>query len=159
MAGQIAGEIDRIPIAEYSAEPAFPLDRTVAAFDTTMFRASGLPIEGHRVIVVLETRPNSAVGASAWGPTAAGAPVLIVGEGERLDLPTTIQPVLVGTANHRRAWVRELIDDTRRRHPSTVVVDMGWPGDDRQYADVATFGASRHVGLALLDWLDAQAIA
>ena len=34
---------------------------------------------------------------------------------------------------------------------------MGWPGDDRAYADVATFGASAHVGEALLDWLDHEA--
>jgi len=30
---------------------------------------------------------------------------------------------------------------------------MGWPAADRRYADVATFGASRHVGQALLQWL------
>jgi beta-N-acetylhexosaminidase len=33
------------------------------------------------------------------------------------------------------------------------VIDMGWPSDDRQYADVATFGASRYVGQALAAWL------
>jgi beta-N-acetylhexosaminidase len=31
-----------------------------------------------------------------------------------------------------------------------VVVDMGWPSEDRAYADVATFGASRYAGAALL---------
>jgi beta-N-acetylhexosaminidase len=30
---------------------------------------------------------------------------------------------------------------------------MGWPSDDRRYADVATFGASRYVGQALTAWL------
>jgi beta-N-acetylhexosaminidase len=34
---------------------------------------------------------------------------------------------------------------------------MGWPGEGRHYADIATFGASRHLGLALLDWLEGQA--
>ena len=31
-----------------------------------------------------------------------------------------------------------------------VTVDMGWPSDDRALADVATFGASRLVGEALI---------
>jgi beta-N-acetylhexosaminidase len=53
--------------------------------------------------------------------------------------------------------VRSLIDDARHRDPATVVVDLGWPGDDRRYADVATFGGSRHVGLALLQWLESRA--
>jgi beta-N-acetylhexosaminidase len=30
---------------------------------------------------------------------------------------------------------------------------MGWPSDDRRYADVATFGASLLMGRALLAWL------
>jgi beta-N-acetylhexosaminidase len=33
---------------------------------------------------------------------------------------------------------------------------MGWPSDDRRYADVATFGASRLMGHALLKWLAAS---
>jgi beta-N-acetylhexosaminidase len=36
-----------------------------------------------------------------------------------------------------------------------LVVDMGWPSDDRRYADLATFGASLLLGHALLNWLDA----
>jgi beta-N-acetylhexosaminidase len=68
-----------------------------------------------------------------------------------------VQPVIVGRGNHRSAWVRSVIDDTRREHPTTIVVEMGWPGDGRCYADITTFGASRHAGLALLDWLERQA--
>ncbi|MES2094321.1 MAG: glycoside hydrolase family 3 N-terminal domain-containing protein [Actinomycetota bacterium] len=141
-----------IPIPEYSQEPSFSLDRTIAAFDSSAVR-----IDKRRLIVAVETEANIAVGASAWGPTAAGARVLIVREGDTFDAPAGVQPIIVGRANHTRQWVRSFIDDTRRRHPSTVVVDMGWPGDDRRYADVATFGASRHAGLALLRWLEAQA--
>jgi beta-N-acetylhexosaminidase len=47
----------------------------------------------------------------------------------------------------------------RQRHPSAVVVDMGWPSQGREYADVATFGASRFVGRALAVWLDRAASA
>jgi hypothetical protein len=32
---------------------------------------------------------------------------------------------------------------------------MGWPSDDRALADIATFGASRLVGEALIGLLDA----
>jgi beta-N-acetylhexosaminidase len=34
---------------------------------------------------------------------------------------------------------------------------MGWPSDDRAYADIATFGASRLAGEALLQLLGADA--
>ena len=156
LAQELADEVSRIPLPEYTAEMAFPLERSRAVFETAAYEASRLAIEPQRTVVMIETAANIAVGGSPWGPAAAGAPVLIVREGDVLDLPEGTQPVVVGRANHRREWVRELIDDTRRRHPSTIVVDMGWPGDGRRYADIATFGASRHVGLALLDWLEEQ---
>jgi beta-N-acetylhexosaminidase len=60
--------------------------------------------------------------------------------------------VIVGKDNHRRDWTRHLIDSARERHPSTLIIDMGWPSEDRRYADVATFGASRYVGRALAAW-------
>ena len=63
------------------------------------------------------------------------------------------QLVLVGRDNHRRDWVRALIDAARAADDSVIVVDMGWPGTDRDYADVSTFGASRHVSQALSTWL------
>ena len=156
LAQELADEVSRIPLPEYTAEMAFPLERSRAVFETAAYEASRLAIEPQRTVVMIETAANIAVGGSPWGPAAAGASVLIVREGDVLDLPEGTQPVVVGRANHRREWVRELIDDTRRRHPATIVVDMGWPGDDRRYADIATFGASRHVGLALLDWLEEQ---
>ena len=41
------------------------------------------------------------------------------------------------------------VDRLRATH-DVLVVDLGWPSRDRAYADVATFGASRRVGRALL---------
>ncbi|MFM9918948.1 glycoside hydrolase family 3 protein [Lacisediminihabitans sp. H27-G8] len=166
-----------IPLPAYTSEPRFSLERTIAVFDTAAFdtavfdtavfdtavldtaafSAAGLRIQPDRAIVVLETEANIAVGASPWGPAAAGAEVFVVREGEALELPPGTQPVVVGRGNHRQAWVRSLIDEARRKHPSTVVVEMGWPSDDRRYAEVATFGASRHAGLALLLWLERKA--
>ena len=157
LAREMAKEVANIPVAEYTSEPSFTIDRTTGVFDTAGFDAAGLRIEPRRTMVVVETHTSIAVGVVPWGITAAGAKLLVVREGDSLDLSAGVQPVIVGMANHRREWVRRLIDNTRHEHPSTVVVDMGWPGDDRRYADVATFGASRHVGLALLLWLETQA--
>ena len=126
-------------------EPTYDLAATARAFDVT----AGVRVGGHRTLVVIDTSANIAVGAAPWGPAASEH----VGQGDRLpDVPG--QLVLVGRDNHRRDWTRELIDAARRDHPDVLVIDMGWPGDDRAYADVATFGASRHVSQALMAWLE-----
>jgi beta-N-acetylhexosaminidase len=153
---QLRDDDGRIPIPEYlsvDAEPEFDFARTTAAFDVRSIR----PVSEDRVLVAIETVANIAVGDSPWGPAAAGAEVLRVREGDTVTVPDGSQLVILGKDNHRHAWVRDLIDDLRARHPSAIVIDLGWPGDDRNYADVATFGASRHAGRALLDWLEAAA--
>ncbi|WP_255461125.1 beta-N-acetylhexosaminidase [Glaciihabitans sp. INWT7] len=150
-------EARHIPLPAYEADLRFSLERTAASFDTAAFDTAAHRIEPDRAIVVLETEANIAVGACPWGPVAAGAEAIVVRDGETLHLLPGVQPVIVGRGNHRRAWVRSLIDEVRRQHPSTFVVEMGWPSDDRRYADVATFGASRHAGLALLRWLERRA--
>jgi beta-N-acetylhexosaminidase len=136
------------------AEPRFELARTVSAFDL----APGAPALGDdHVLVQLDTTANIAVGPAPWGAAAAGAPVLVLHEGD--PLPSSgEQLVLIGRDNHRRDWTRAVIDAARARDPHTLVVDMGWPSADRRYADVATFGASRHVGQALLTWLAASRV-
>jgi beta-N-acetylhexosaminidase len=128
------------------AEPQFDLARTAAAFDVK----PALQVSDKRFSVVCETEANMAVGVAPWADWADQR----VAEGETPDVPAGHQLVLIGRDNHRHAWVRELIEKARLQHPSTIVVDMGWPGDDREYADVATFGASAHVGSALLDWFE-----
>jgi beta-N-acetylhexosaminidase len=150
-------------------EPAFDLDRTISAFDvsptaaaisaaanagtpTTGTPTAATPTAGTPTLVQLDTAANIAVGPAPWGVAAAGAEVVTLREGDAL--PAGDSPlVLIGRDNHRRAWTREVIDAARARDPRTLVVDMGWPSADRAYADVATFGASRHVGQALLQWL------
>ncbi|HEY4152235.1 MAG TPA: beta-N-acetylhexosaminidase [Pseudolysinimonas sp.] len=134
---------------EPDPEPRFELDRTISAFDV----APGAPelLEG-RTLVQLDTAANIAVGPAPWGAAAAGAPVVVLREGDPLPEGDR-QLVLIGRDNHRREWTRDIVDAARARDPRTVVIDMGWPAADRRYADVATFGASRHVGQALLQWL------
>jgi beta-N-acetylhexosaminidase len=158
LAEELAAQAAALPIPDYVTaedEPEFDLQRTAASFDVR----PGVVVGPDRLLVALETAANIAVGVSPWGPAAAGAEVLRLSEGDTLDHVLTQegsgrQLVIVGKANHRYPWVRDLVDAARARHPQTLVVDMGWPGVDRQYADVATFGASRHVGRALLAWLE-----
>ncbi|AWB88374.1 beta-N-acetylhexosaminidase [Homoserinimonas hongtaonis] len=123
--------------------PQCDLDRTIAAFDVRTGTRPGPTA----TIVALETPTNIAVGAAPWGLPAH----VRVSEGDRLP-DVAGQLVVIGRDNHRHGWVRDLIDEARATSSDVVVVDMGWPSDDRAYADVATFGASRHVGDALAKW-------
>jgi beta-N-acetylhexosaminidase len=109
----------------------------------------------NRTIVTLETTANIAVGGSPWGLAAAGVVAVSIYADDVLpeNLPGDTQLVFVGKDNHRHRWVRELLDTARERHPDALVIDMGWPAEDRRYADIATFGASRYVGQALAAWL------
>lgn len=133
------------PGVTFPPEPVFDLGTTARVFDV----AAAAVVKAERTVVAIETTANIAIGSAPWGPKAHAR----ISRGD--ELPTVRgQLVLVGKDNHRHDWVRDIIDAARRDHPGTIVVDMGWPSDDRTYADVATFGASRHVGQALGAWLE-----
>ncbi|MEV8212653.1 beta-N-acetylhexosaminidase [Leifsonia sp. NPDC077715] len=122
--------------------------------------------DGRYSVVRIDTVANIAVGTAPWGPFAeveadpgtpwarefAANPEVLFTEGDHPDLVLAAQsPVLVvGKDNHRHAFARAAIDRLRAERERVLVVDMGWPSDDRSYADIATFGASRLVGRALL---------
>lgn len=129
-------------------EPEFDALATAASFEV----ARRVEWTSHLWPVAIETASNIAVGDAPWGPFAAGwTPGQVLREGDSLAPPPDgAQLLLVGKNNHRHAWVRDLVEAARARHPNLIVIDMGWPGDDRAYADIATFGASRHVGRALM---------
>ena len=132
-----------------AAEPSFDLGITDGAFDVQ----PGVEVSASRQLIAIDTLANLAIGVAPW---AVGADRRLK-EGEALGrVAIGQQLVLIGRDNHRHGWVRELIDSARERYPSVIVVDMGWPGDNRAYADIATFGASRHVEAALLDWLESH---
>ena len=61
--------------------------------------------------------------------------------------------LVVGRDIHRQPGARAVVDGLRAGGGTVVTVEMGWPSDDRRYADVATFGSSRAVGAALLGLL------
>jgi beta-N-acetylhexosaminidase len=129
-------------------EPVFDLDRAVAAFAV----APGAAVSTRCTVVAIETAANIAVGDSPWGPPADAR----VREGDALP-PVEGQLVLLGKNNHAHGWVRALVDAARLDHPGALVIDMGWPDEERCYADVATFGASRHVSEALALWFEGAA--
>lgn len=138
-----------------------PLDRVASAFDVRPGTQLSGPHQlsgprhpsGPHHLVGIDTTANIAVGVVPWAPFVSAW----IREGDTLEpLPDGARPVLVGRDNHRHPWVRELIDRARQEHPTIVVVDMGWPSDDRAYADVATFGASRLIGNALLTLLGGE---
>ncbi|GAB3801178.1 glycoside hydrolase family 3 protein [Humibacter antri] len=130
-------------------------------------------------VVRLETEANIAVGVAPWGPFAqvvaqpsspdsvewVGHPEFIVSESEaaggELDrriadvlaaVPADRGVVVIGKAVHRHPFARATVDALRSAR-TTLVVDMGWPSDDRAYSDIATFGASRLIGRALMSLL------
>lgn len=144
-AGRVA-PLGVLPPAGSAVAPRFDLDRTIGTFDIV----GDVVVRPGRVLAQLETGSNIAVGESPWGPAAAGAQVAHVREGDPLPTAGEGQLVLIGRDNHRRDWTRAAIDAARAGGCDVLVVDMGWPSADRRYADIATFGASAHVGAALL---------
>ena len=118
---------------------------------------------GRCTLVRLEADPNIAIGATPWGPFAAASEAdtpfaqsawLISPEHRALPSVSPDQPILViGRDIHRHSFARQAVDRLRSEDAEVLVVDMGWPSDDRRYADVATFGASLLMGRALLNWL------
>ncbi|WP_061960861.1 glycoside hydrolase family 3 protein [Demequina flava] len=105
--------------------------------------------------VKLEPAHNMAVGESPWGPFASGvrADAVVTPDEPLTDFTPAADAVVVvvGKDNHRHAWARDAIDELRTH--GAVAVDMGWPDLTDNYADIATFGASRLVGEALKEVL------
>lgn len=163
------GQADSAPTAAAGAVDAEEARAVVPAFELADAARAWLG-EGRTAasVVRLETVANIAVGTAPWGPFAetatgtdddaatafAALPVAVVTEDDAAPIGLPDGPVLViGKDNHRHAFARQTIDRLRAERDDVLVVDMGWPADDRRYADIATFGASRLLGRALLDLL------
>lgn len=176
LADTLAAERERIPApAEVPpAEPRFDVDRVAASFARSADADAWVAAAAGRFAVMrIDSIANIAVGQAAWGPFAqvlahpetpesaafAARPLIAVTEaGSTGAVPDAHTPVVViGKDNHRHPFARAAIDRLRAAGGEVLVVDMGWPSDDRAYADVATFGASRLVGRALLRYLQPRA--
>ncbi len=173
LATETAEERDRIPVPENltAARDATPDSARVAESFHLGERARAWLAEPPAgcSVVRIDTVANIAVGQAPWGPFAElaadpdgalaarwrGSPIVACTSAEDQDMVlASLWPVLViGKDNHRHGFARDVIDRLRADGRQVLVVDMGWPSDDRAYADVATFGASRLVGRALLELL------
>ncbi len=107
-------------------------------------------------LIRLETAPSIAVGASPWGPFAVPGVEAAATASPETDpesvadaVPAGSLAVVIGRDNHRHGVARPVVDALKARH-DVVVVDMGWPDPDAGLADIATYGASRLAGEALL---------
>ena len=126
------------------------------AFDVSSQALATLERSTSIALVRMETQASIAVGESPWGPwglpgvTAAAtvsaseqAAAAIAG----LDPAATI--VAIGRDNHRHPLAGELREAAGAR--DIVFVDMGWPERGSGFADIATYGASKVAGAALLE--------
>jgi beta-N-acetylhexosaminidase len=117
-------------------------------------------------VVRIETAANIAIGQAPWGPFAAAASgadaawldaarTITVSADVPLPDPAALEGgvLVVGKDLHRHPFAVATVDALRAVRGDVVTVDMGWPSDDRAYADIATFGASRLVGEALLGFV------
>ncbi|KQO94463.1 beta-N-acetylhexosaminidase [Leifsonia sp. Leaf264] len=152
--------------AATAAEPDFDDAEVQRAFDVSPHARAWLDA-GIRpnMVVRIDTVANIAVGVAPWGPFAEldRHPLPVhspwstphpLAEGSA-SLPETPGPVIVvGKDIHRYAFAREAIDGLRANGGGVLVVDLGWPSDDRAYADIATFGASRLLGRSVLRLLE-----
>ncbi len=116
-------------------------------------------------VLRVESPASLAVGQVPWGPFAAataepekGGPFIdsrTTTPGQLPSKPPTAKPLLiVGRLLHLEPKVTEAIRRWQKRGASILVVEMGWPsssGDDIRALN--TYGASRGVGRALLDFI------
>lgn len=118
-----------------------------------------------------DTIANIAIGVAPWGPFAAAAAAgarswldhartVRLAEDARLEAPAALEGLVlvVGKDLHRHPFAVTAIEALRAVRDDVVTVDMGWPSEDRAYVDIATFGASRLAGAALLELLAPRAV-
>ena len=167
LADELESERGETPVPEIGIDPIdADSARALAAFDT---QPTALEVLATRPtdfqLVSLDSAINNAIGQVPWGlrselaanperyegtALTAHPPISVTSvSGINLAVDPKAVIVVVGRDIHRHADAREAVDRIRAGHPAVVVVDMGWPADDRTYADIATFGASRLAGRAL----------
>jgi beta-N-acetylhexosaminidase len=127
------------------------------AFDVSALARNALAITRPISLVRLETAPSIAVGISPWGPFAVPGVEAVATATPHTDparvadaVPAGSLAVVIGRDNHRHGVARPVVDALLLSH-DVLVVDMGWPDPAAGLADIATYGASRLAGQALLD--------
>ena len=151
-----------------ASAPALPASVAAASLEPAHHAGELAASDRLGTVLRVDTVANIAIGVAPWGPFALdpsatgerwpdAADVVAVSADTPLRDPASLPgPVLVvGKDLHRHPFAVEAIAALRAARDDVVTVDMGWPSDDRALADVATFGASRLVGEALIALLDA----
>jgi beta-N-acetylhexosaminidase len=159
-----------VPGEEADQESPDDLARATAVFEVRPQAADILATHsGELQLVVIETGANNAVGSVPWGLGAeleadpsryrdtvfTKRSIISVTADSVMDVgadPATAL-IVIGRDIHRHPFARTIVDRLRAEHSAVIVVEMGWPSESRDYADVATFGASRLVGRALAAYL------
>ncbi|GAA1838123.1 glycoside hydrolase family 3 protein [Agromyces salentinus] len=166
----LSADVPELPSAVGGIEPAHHEDEVAvlaASFEVSDAARTRLALaERIGTVVRIDTVANIAVGVAPWGPFAASsvddapawfgdADLVAVSREHLLDEARELTgPVLVvGKDLHRHPFAVDAIDRLRAGRDDVVTVDMGWPSNDRAYADIATFGASRLLGRALLSFV------
>ncbi|GAA4377657.1 glycoside hydrolase family 3 protein [Agromyces bauzanensis] len=163
----LAATAPAVPTSPAVVEPrngAVDLGRVAGAFEATdaaRTRLAAAPRIG--TVVRIDTVANIAIGSAPWGPFAAfaatrattwldAARLVTVSAKAPLPDPSSLDGavLVVGKDLHRHPFAVAAVAALRAARDDVVTVDMGWPSDDRALADVATFGASRLVGEALI---------
>lgn len=160
------------PPARATIEPAQgvgELAEIAAAFELSDAAAARLAtgaLEPIGTVVRIDTAASIAIGVAPWGPFAAAAAtgqrtwlddarIVPLTAGTPLDELHELEGLVlvVGKDLHRHPFAIAAIEQLRAVRDDIMTVDMGWPSDDRAHIDIATFGASRLVGAALLEVL------
>jgi beta-N-acetylhexosaminidase len=151
---ELAREREQIPVPEgliAGQTPGLTVDDVTGTFFVSdeakvmLGRNAGRPLAWVR----LETTANMAVGDAPWGPFAAGIH-------DARDVPNGALVVAVGKDLQRHSSARETIAKLRSQG-DVLVVEMGWPDPSLEDVDIATYGASRLVGVALIELIGRDA--
>jgi len=163
------------PVHSDAARAALPADlcaRVASSFHVAPAALERLLAAGRiGTVVRVDTIPNMAIGPVPWGPFALvaapdpmhpapgwllGATVVPLDAATPLDDPAGLEgPVLVvGKDLHRHPFAVDAIARLRSARTDVVTADLGWPSDDLEFADIATFGASRVVAEAFVQLVD-----
>jgi beta-N-acetylhexosaminidase len=117
------------------------------------------------VVIQLAPPATVAVGEVPWGlaPQLPGVEVLHLADPAVIDaiaVRAIGRPIVVVSRDtHRHPWARDLVEGLSARHPSVILVEMGWPGAWRPagaLAYVATYGAARANAQAVVEILHAS---
>jgi beta-N-acetylhexosaminidase len=164
-----------VPVPDGAARPGFDTGQVATSFAVNNTARRWLATTGEAYTVVrVDTAANIAVGNAPWGPFAEVAAdpnsdsvsgsgfgtawrsagvIARASDDAGMVLPGAAPVLVIGKDNHRHPFARDLIDLLRAARRDVLVVDMGWPSDDAAYVDIATYGASRLAGRALLELL------